>query len=129
MRRLPPWAAGLLAALVAIALLFVLPAVLDEALARVGAEGVALVLFFPAVAAPVMAARGVRRSCDTELSSVLRRRSASASMESRPRSSGAAMSRASVSRSSTRVGPSGSIVSSGRTASTPTGPSLPGSGR
>lgn len=57
MNRLPPWVAGVLLALLAALLLFVVPAQLDDAVVRYGVQGVALLLFFPAVAAPVFAAR------------------------------------------------------------------------
>ncbi len=57
MIRLPPWAAAILLLLLAALLLFVLPAQLDAAIERYGVQGVALLLFFPAVAAPIAAAR------------------------------------------------------------------------
>ncbi|MBW2267049.1 MAG: hypothetical protein JRH16_00635 [Deltaproteobacteria bacterium] len=57
MNRLPRWAAGALLAVLALLLLFATPALLDEALARVGVVGVAIVLFVPALLAPLAAAR------------------------------------------------------------------------
>jgi uncharacterized membrane protein len=54
---LPPWVAGALLGVLALLLLFVMPALLDQALARLGVLGVAIVLFAPALLAPVAAAR------------------------------------------------------------------------
>ncbi len=57
MIRLPPWAAALLLLMLGALLLFVLPAQLDRMIEQYGVQGVALLLFFPAVAAPFAAAR------------------------------------------------------------------------
>lgn len=56
MKGVPAWASGVALGLIALLLLFVAPAMLDTALARVGVLGVAIVLFVPALVAPVAAA-------------------------------------------------------------------------
>jgi len=55
--RLPRWAAAGVLALLGLLLIVVAPRMLDDAVARFGVVGVALLLFFPAVAAPAVAAR------------------------------------------------------------------------
>jgi uncharacterized membrane protein len=55
--RVPPWAIGALLGVLALLLLFVMPVMLDDALAQVGVLGVAIVLFMPAFLAPLAAAR------------------------------------------------------------------------
>jgi uncharacterized membrane protein len=56
-KGVPAWAVGATLGLIALLLLFVAPALLDEALARLGVIGVAIVLFVPALIAPLAAAR------------------------------------------------------------------------
>ena len=88
-----------------------------------------------ALAAPVIAASGVRRSCDTELSSVLRSRSPSAATRARSasaascaRSSGAAIRRTSALTTSRCSGASGRAAAGSSSASTPSRERLPSIG-